>query len=973
MTVLRFEETVVYSKEVERKSRKRSRDWNFHLWVSTSKSLGSPALDNSVGFIAGNCRGVMKECQHRRELGRCCECIKADELTRGYSSISVSRLMPIRGERREKNDEHEDLRRKLMGTLQQQSILKGRQVNGNEEVELLHKLFSETARRHVDDIAIISEDANGEVREMTYKKLDKLTNRLARALGKYPEKVGIDGQPLVAVCMRPTERLPTILLSILKAGMAYLPLDPEFPLTRLKHILQEAEPMVVILEKEADISLYAGTLTKTYEELLDEARIESDDILEYEENSKQLAIVLYTSGSTGIPKGVLIRHSTILNRLNWQWRELPYWKEENRCIFKTALTFVDSVPEIWGPLLQGRTLVVVPREVTKNPERFVQSLEKHKIQRLVLVPSLLQSMLMYLKLQNKQNSLPSLKLWICSGETLSISLADQFFVTFHGNNRMLANFYGSTEIMGDVTYHIMRDRNDLRISEKVPIGNPLDNCMVYLVDKDMRLVPQGEIGELLVAGKNLAAGYLRDRESHRFMDNPHAIDPEYSRVFRTGDYAKIVKGTMVYEGRVDSQVKVRGHRVDLSEVEKIVSRMPEIDKAVVLCYKPGDLSQALLAFITVKKETKIGSREIEVILQKRMPLYMQPQVIIVNHIPLLTNGKTDRQMLFKQYESSKLVNENDEIANCDYTGVSEEDLAKAKVLFPTIATVIGASNRGTVNLDGNFYELGGNSLNSVYTVTKLRDQGYSIGITEFIMAKTLADVLRLLKINTKDDTLKENIDEEQRYFEMLNDSHKEHAIKIITESFYSKADLEQWLIDDISREDYRKLMEKLWEPLVEKDLSFVVKSSQDDRVIGVSLNFDLWDEPEVELDSKLTIVFDFLEYLEKPIRENKLPKGKGQIIHNFMMATHSDLVPAENVIIMGEMEEYCLRVARKKEYAGIFTTNTSPLTQQLAIDVYAYETMLTYRVNEYIAPDDSKPFGRAPDSQVAICSLKMID
>nr|XP_050861707.1 mycosubtilin synthase subunit C isoform X3 [Vespula vulgaris] len=729
-----------------------------------------------------------------------------------------------------------------MGTLQQQSILKGRQVNGNEEVELLHKLFSETARRHVDNIAIIFEDANGEVREMTYKKLDKLTNRLARALGKYSEKVRIDGQPLVAVCMRPTERLPIILLSILKAGMAYLPLDPEFPSTRLKHILQEAEPMVVILEKEADISLYAGTITKTYEQLLDEARMESDDILEYEENSKQLAIVLYTSGSTGIPKGVLIRHSTILNRLNWQWRELPYWTEENRCIFKTALTFVDSVPEIWGPLLQGRTLVIVPREVTKNPEKFVQSLEKHKIQRLVLVPSLLQSMLMYLKLQNKQNSLPSLKLWICSGETLSISLADQFFVTFHDDNRMLANFYGSTEIMGDVTYHIMRDRNDLRISEKVPIGNPLDNCMVYLVNQDMRLVPQGEIGELLVAGRNLAAGYLRDRESHRFMDNPYAIDPE-----------------------------------------------------------------------------------------------------------------------------------NDEIANCDYTGVSEEDLAKAKVLFPTIATVIGASNRGTVNLDGNFYELGGNSLNSIYTVTKLRDQGYSIGITEFITAKTLADVLKLLKTNIKDDTLKENIDEERRHFEMLNNSHKEDAIKIITESFYSKADLEQWLIDDISREDYRKLMEKLWVPLVEKDLSFVVKSSQDDRVIGVSLNFDLWDEPEVELESKLTIVFDFLEYLEKPIREKKLPKGKGQIIHNFMMATHSDLAPAENVIIMGEMEEYCLRVARKREYAGIFTTNTSPLTQQLAIDVYAYETMLTYRVNEYIAPDDSKPFGRAPDSQVAICSLKMID
>lgn len=451
------------------------------------------------------------------------------------------------------------------------------------------------------------------------------------------------------------------------------------------------------------------------------------------------------------------------------------------------------------------------------------------------------------------------------------------------------------------------------------------------------------------------------------------ISTEYSKVFRTGDYGKIVKGTIIYEGRVDSQVKVRGHRVDLSEVEKIVSRVPNVDKAVVLCYKPGDLSQALLAFIITKEGTNTNSTEIETILQKKMPLYMQPQIIIVDRIPLLTNGKTDRQTLLRQYESSKITTEDNEIASYDYTGVPEEDLEKAKVLFPTIASVIGTSSRGTITSNGNFYELGGNSLNSIYTVTKLRDQGYYVGITEFITAKTLGEVLKLMKSNVENDSLNESIDEEQRYFEMLNNSHKNDAIDIITESFYSKADLEQWLMPDITRDDYRILMEKLWEPLVQKDLSFVIKSSQDDRIVGVALNFDLWDEPEVELDSKLMIVFEFLEYLEKPIRERKLPKGKGQIIHNFMMSTHSDLTPAENVILMREMEEYCLRIARQKEYVGIFTTNTSPLTQQLGTDVYGYETMLTYKVNQYVAPDGTKPFGRAQDSQVAICSLKMID
>lgn len=129
------------------------------------------------------------------------------------------------------------------------------------------------------------------------------------------------------------------------------------------------------------------------------------------------------------------------------------------------------------------------------------------------------------------------------------------------------------------------------------------------------------------------------------------------------------------------------------------------------------------------------------------------------------------------------------------------------------------------------------------------------------------------------------------------------------------------------RADYRELMEAMWNPLVEKGLSFVVKSAQNGKTIGVSLNFDLWDEPELILNSKLMIIFDFLEYLEGPIRENKLPKGKGKIIHNSMMATCSDLNFAENVLVMSQMEDYCLQLARRKGYAGIFTTNTSPLTQ----------------------------------------------
>ncbi|XP_077254629.1 beta-alanyl-bioamine nonribosomal peptide synthetase ebony-like isoform X3 [Temnothorax americanus] len=832
-----------------------------------------------------------------------------------------------------------------MSTLQQQSILRGQQTGRNQEKDLVHELFSRAAKVHPNQTALYYEDDAGQEYVLSFKELDNITNQLARALQKY-EKTETNSQSLIAVCMKPSHRLPTVLLGVLKAGMAYLPLDAEFPMSRVKHILEEAQPLIVVVEEGADLSIYEGALVMTYEQLLEKAKQEQEDALQTKESLNQLAIVLYTSGSTGIPKGVLIPHATLLNRLQWQWRELPYADDEKRCVFKTSLTFGDSIAEIWGPLLQSRTLVIVPKSVTKDPEKFIPLLEEHQIQRLVLVPSLLRSLLMYLDLRDNDNVLDRLKLWVCSGETLSVALANQFFTTFDNEGKILANFY----------------------------GKPIDNCIIYLVNKDLRLIPQGEVGELIVAGRNLAAGYICERDTHKFLDNPHSIDPEYPKIFRTGDYAKIVKESVIYEGRVDSQIKIRGHRVDFTEVEKVVARIPDIDNVVVLCYKPGELSQALIAFVTITNGTTLSSSEIENLLRKTLPPYMLPQIFIVDHIPLLTNGKTDRQKLLRRYESS-CSNDEDHVAmNCDYSGVPSQDLAKARILFPTIASVIGRSSRTPVMLNANFYELGGNSLNSIYTVTKLRDQSYQIGITDFITAKNLAEVLDRMKfILFDEEPLKEAIDQKSYVFESLNDCHKEDAIKIITESFYLKRDLEQCLMQDTTRADYRELVEAMWTPLVEKNFSFVIKSAPSGKIIGVTFNFDLWDEPKLILKSKLMTVVDFIEYLEGPIRDYKLPKGKGKIIHSFLMGTSIDLNPMENVLVIRQMEEYCLQLTKRKKYIGIFTTNTSPLTQQLSTDVYGYETMLVYQMNRYETLDGNKPFGKVPDNQVAICSLKMIN
>lgn len=384
---------------------------------------------------------------------------------------------------------------------------------------------------------------------------------------------------------------------------------------------------------------------------------------------------------------------------------------------------------------------------------------------------------------------------------------------------------------------------------------------------------------------------MNGRDPDRFIENPLAVDPMFMKIYKTGDYASLHKGFIYYEGRTDSQIKIRGHRVDLSEVEKNLMSLDYIEKGVVLCYHAGEIDQALVAFCVIKAEhninkyiTKTGI-QVENDLKLKLPEYMTPQVVILDHVPLLVNGKIDRQSLLKMYENT---NNNDDAEiefEMDFCGIADDNkMVKAKVLFETVANSIGRSIRSKLSSESikligyfyltiffliataNFYELGGNSLNSIYTVTKLRELGYFISITDFIKAKNLGEILDKLQVNdeTRDDD-----------YELQNDlgfeclplalEHKEDTINIITKSFYEKADLEQFIKDDILESDYADILELIWETLVEKELSFIIKDSSG-KSVGVALNFDARDEPEVPVNSKLVVVFEFLEFLEGPIR-----------------------------------------------------------------------------------------------------------
>ncbi|CAH1993810.1 unnamed protein product [Acanthoscelides obtectus] len=810
-----------------------------------------------------------------------------------------------------------------MGTIPHLSIIKGptRPVTPS----LLHKLFENVAVGPSQNNTALIYKENDQVRQTTYSELNATTNKMARAIHQLITTNSLprnkDGDYIIAVNMVPSDRLVTVLLAIWKAGAAYLPLDHAFPGPRIEHIVREAKPVLIIYDQ--DSPFYMDTYKISYDELVEQSKNKTSTTLADNEQvshvKDDLAIVLYTSGSTGVPKGVRLPHRVIQNRLQWQFKRFPYSSTEKVCIFKTALTFVDSVSEIYGPLISGLAILVVPKAVTKDPQQLVALLEEYKIERLVLVPSLLRSLLLYLELQKTEHLLGNLRLWVCSGETLVVSLSKEFYKYFPENEHTLCNFYGSTEIMGDVTYYVVPGLNELKHMDKVAIGVPIDNTAIYLLDQQFRPVKSGDVGELHVSGLNLAAGYVAGRDPDKFVENPLAVDPAHAKLYRTGDFARIEKGILIYEGRTDSQVKVRGHRVDLSEVEKAVAAIEGIEKAVVLCYNPGEMNQSLLAFVTTN--TLMSEHQIETILKEKLTSYMVPQVILLETIPLLVNGKTDRQALLKLYENTNNNGHSIHEVEMNYDGVCPIQKEAAKVLFETVASVLSRSARGVISVNSNFYEIGGNSLNSIYTISKLNEQGYHISIGDFISAMDLGEILLRMTSDAKVYT------QPPTYFsEPLKPGYKDIATDMITLSFYHKADLEQWILSELSEADYRELIDAIWEPLLEKNLSFVVKS-ETGKIVGVALNFDARDEPEVEIKSKLTVIFEFLEAIEGPIRDNQLPPGKGVVLHAFMMATHYSLSPKENVAVMQFMEDEVLKLARERNFTGILTTNTSPLTQ----------------------------------------------
>ena len=576
----------------------------------------------------------------------------------------------------------------------------------------IHQLFEAQVRRSPNAIAVIFDQE-----QITYRALNERANQLAH----YLIKLGVGTESLVGICIERSLEMIVGIFGILKAGAAYVPLDPVYPKEYLELIVSDAQLPVILTQRSLIDSLPVHKAHLVYLDSSDKS------IFEKEKSNpttnvtvNNLAYVIYTSGSTGQPKGVLGLHRGAINRFYWMWKSFPFEKQEI-CCQKTSLSFVDSVWEIFGPLLQNVPLVIISDSDFKDPLQLISILANKEVTRIVLVPSLLRLLLKFFP--NLQNKLPRLKYWIVSGETLELSLA-QNFQRAMSDNSLLVNLYGSSEVSGDVTWFNINKRNVL---QQVFIGRPLANTKVYVLDKYLQPVPVGVTGELYISGENLARGYLNHPifTAENFIPDP--FSPQLgTRMYKTGDLAcYFSNGNIRFIGRKDYQVKVRGFRIEVGQIEAMINQHPNVDQAAVVAREKESKDKSLIAYVVLKHE-KNTTNELRYFLKQKIPEYMIPTTFVeVEALPMLPNGKLDRKRLpepssFQKNFDSNFLAPRDTI---------EKDLTR---IWEVILEV------SPIGVRDNFFSLGGHSILAVQLMAQVQQQfGINLALVTLFQSPTI--------------------------------------------------------------------------------------------------------------------------------------------------------------------------------------------------------------------------------------------
>jgi amino acid adenylation domain-containing protein/non-ribosomal peptide synthase protein (TIGR01720 family) len=576
----------------------------------------------------------------------------------------------------------------------------------------IHEVFAAQAARTPDAVALRFEG-----REVSYRELDARSNQLAHAL----RKRGVGPDVLVGLFVERSVEMLVAVYGVLKAGGAYVPLDPEYPTDRLAFMLEDARPPVILTQAHLaaqlpDPSAAVLRLDTEWDLIASEpTTVPARDGLTLD----QLAYVIYTSGSTGKPKGAMNAHRGIHNRLHWMQRAYGLTAAD-RVLQKTPYSFDVSVWELFWPLMFGATLVIARPEGHRDPAYLAGLIAAEGVTTLHFVPSMLAAFLD----EPSVDRCRSIRRVMCSGEALPPALADRFFGRLDAE---LHNLYGPTEAAVDVTAWACAPG-----AAVVPIGRPIDNVRIYILDEHLSPAPLGVPGELYIAGVQVGRGYLNRPEltAERFVRDPFTPG---ARMYRTGDVARwLPSGAVEYLGRADFQVKIRGFRIELGEIEAALGKHPAVREAVVVAREDQPGHKRLVAYLACADGQAPGAGELRAFLEGQLPAYMVPAAfVLLAALPLTSSGKVDRRALPAPEEGERATS-------------GAEYLAPETRAEHALARIWAAVLRlPRVGVHDNFFELGGDSILGIQIIARAQQAGLGLTPRQMFQHQTIAELARV--------------------------------------------------------------------------------------------------------------------------------------------------------------------------------------------------------------------------------------
>jgi amino acid adenylation domain-containing protein/non-ribosomal peptide synthase protein (TIGR01720 family) len=620
-----------------------------------------------------------------------------------------------------KNPEHQSWELPVLASVERRQVL----VEWNQtespypKERCIHELFEAQVERSPDQIAVVFENE-----QVSYRELNARANQLAH----YLRSCGVGPEVLVGIMLERSVGMVVALLGVLKAGGAYVPLDPRYPAERLRYMVRDAGVAVMVTEEEWAAGLAGEGMGRVISLNREAAQIarESEANVDSGVVAENLAYVIYTSGSTGQPKGISITHQAISRVvLNTNYIKL----ETSDRIAQLSNSSFDAVTfEIWGALLNGSQLVIINRDVSLSPEGLATEIRERAITTIFLTTALFNQF---------AKAVPTLfsplRTLLFGGEAVDPRCVRE--VLTNGPPQRLLHVYGPTESTTFASWHLVKEVTENDIN--VPIGCPLSNTQLYVLDSNFEPVVIGARGELYIGGDGLARGYLQrpDLTAERFIPNPFAIG---QRLYRTGDIVRLLpEGAIEFLGRVDNQVKVRGFRIELSEIETVLCSHPDVESCVVVAREniAGDGTRRLAAYISTSEPVSsqsLTASALRAYLKERLPDYMLPSTyVILENLPLTPNGKVDR----------------DALPAPDITG-SEPGVEYAaprtaieQTLSEIWSQVLGMRQIGT---EDNFFELGGDSILSIQIAARAQQAGLHLRPNQLFQHQTIAELASII-------------------------------------------------------------------------------------------------------------------------------------------------------------------------------------------------------------------------------------